>query len=198
MNQLNHIIALNPELEAIKDELHDAWYKRQIFRTDTEARFAVLNDFKFPTNASKYWQAVREQTVHFDELVTLTFSLRRKKIDLQEVEEKLKSAIGFDKDRLLVDKDELLFYIASGEQVAKDRVREIMQWSKIKKEVNTGDFDDKNVNTHQKESLFKSVYNRAAVAPADISAEERLSLQGILHALKDDPVNREFIAKLKG
>jgi len=198
MNQLKHIIALNPELEAIKDELHDAWHKRQIFRTDTEARFAVLNDFKFPTNASKYWQAVREQTVHFDELVTLTFSLRRKKIDLQEVEEKLKSAIGFDKDRLLVDKDELLFYIASGEQVAKDRVREIMQWSKIKKEVNTGDFDDKNVNTHQKESLFKSVYNRAAVAPADISAEERLSLQGMLHALKDEPVNREFVAKLKG
>lgn len=198
MNELNKIIAQNPELEKIKDELNDAWHKRQIFRTDTEARFAVLNDFKFPTNAAKYWQAVREQTTHFDELVTLNFNLRRKEIDLQEVEEKLKSAIGFEKERLLIDKDELLFNIAAGNQVAKDRVREIMQWSQIKKEVNNGTFDDKDVNTHQKESMFKSVVNRAQCAPKDISAEERLSIQGMLHGLSQEEVNKEFVEKLKG
>ena len=45
-------------LEEVKEELNDTWTKRQIFRTETEMRISVLNDVKFPTNASKYWQAV--------------------------------------------------------------------------------------------------------------------------------------------
>lgn len=205
MNQLQQIASILEKeefnkLNEIKKELADAWHKNQIFRTDTEARYAVLNDFKFPTNASKYWQAVREQMVHFNELTSLSFEIRRKKIDLQEVEENLgvSDSIGkpLDEERMIIDRDELLFQIASMERVAKDRVREVMQWSVIKKEVNNGSFDDKNVNTHQKESLFKSVLNRAQVAPKDISAEERLSIDGILHGLKDEPVNKELFEKL--
>ena len=201
MNKLQPIESiLLPEemkqLEAIKEEIADAWHKRQVFRTDTEARYGVLNDFKYPTKAGKYWQAVREQMVHFDELTTLSFNIRRKKIELKEIDEKLKTATGFDQENLEVDRDECLFHIASGEQVAKDRVREVMQWSKIKSEVNDGSFDDKNVNTHQKESLFRQVFNRAQVAPKDISAEERLSIDGLLHGLKDAPENKEFVSKL--
>ena len=205
MNQLQPIESILNEqeftkLNAIKEELNDSWHKRQVFRTDTEARYGVLNDFKFPTNSGKYWQAVREQCVLFDELTTLSFNLRRKKIDLIEIDEKLaeKSVVlnDIDRNRLLVDRDECLFHIASGEQVAKDRVREIMQWSQIKKEVNDGSFDDKNVNTHQKESLFRQVLNRAQVAPKDISAEERLSIDGLLHMLKDEKVNKDFMEKL--
>jgi len=205
MNQLQPIASVLNEkefskLDAIKEELNDSWHKRQIFRTDTEARYAVLNDFKFPTNAGKYWQAVREQCVHFDELTTLSFELRRKKLDLQEIDDKLaeKSVVLTDlaRNRLLVDRDECLFHIASGEQVAKDRVREIMQWSKIKEEVNDGSFDDKDVNTHQKESLFRQVLNRAQVAPKDISAEERLSIDGILNSLQHETVNKDFLEKI--
>lgn len=203
MEQLKPIQNILPteefeKLNAIKDEITDAWHKRQIFRTDTEARYAVLNDFKFPTNASKYWQSVREQMVHFDELVRLSFELRRNRIKLAEVEEELETAQKFQKQRLEVDRDELLFMIKSGEQVAKDRVREVMQWSAIKKEVNDGSFDDKDVNTHQKQSLFESVLNRARVAPKDISAEERLSINGILTMLSKEEVNQAFIKKLKG
>lgn len=201
MNQLKPIQDVLPEeckeLEAIKEELEDAWHKRQIFRTETEARYSVLNDFKFPTNAGKYWQCIREQMVHFDELTMLSFNLRRDEISLRETEEKLKDAVGYEKERLIVDRDELLFKIASGKNVAKDRVREVMQWSKFKKEFNDGSFDDKNVNTHQKESLFRQVFNRKQTAPKDISAEERLSIDGILYGLKDYEPNRKTLEEFE-
>lgn len=201
MNQLQPIQSVLQQedyhqIESIEEELIDSWNKRQVFRTETEARYAVLNDFKFPTKAGKYWQSVREQCVHFDELIRLSFELRRKKIELREIDAKLEKADGFEKEKLEVDRDECLFAIASGDQVAKDRVREIMQWSTIKKEVNDGSFDDKNVNTHQKESLFKQVLNRARVAPKDISAEERLSIDGILNGLAKESVNKELVDKL--
>lgn len=202
MNKLQPIQSVLEEkdlsqLQQIADELSDSWEKNQIFRTDTEARYAVLNDFKFPTKASKYWQSVREQMVHFGELTTLSFDIRRKEIDLRENTEKIALASGFEKERLEVERDEILYHLASGKRVAKDRVREVMQWSQIKKEVNDGSFDDKNVNTHQKETLFKSVLNRAQVAPKDISAEERLSIDGILHMLKDAPENKKLVEQLR-
>lgn len=201
MNQLEHIQPILPQTEyekliAIEQEITDAWNKRQIFRTETEAEYSVLNDYKFPTNASKYWQSVREQMVHFDELVRLSFNLRRKKIDLAECLKDLEQAERYKKERLEIDKDELLFDIKCLELYAKDRVREIMMWSHFKKKYNDGSFDDKNVNTHQKESLFRSVLNRAQLAQ-NVSTEESLSINGILNMLKDEPVNKNFIENIK-
>lgn len=195
MNQLQPIISIlnesdSQQLQQITQELSDAWHKRQIFRTETEARFAVLNDFKFPTKAAKYWQAVKEQTCHLDALTALSFELRRKKLDLLELEEKLLDATGYDRERLLIDKDEALFHIASGHQIAQDRVREIMQWSMIKKEVDDGSFDNQNVNTHQRESLFKVAANHAQASPENLSSEEKLSIKGLLYGLGKEPVNQ--------
>ncbi len=39
-------------------ELQDTWKKKQVFRTETEMRFSVLSDNKYPTRAAKYWQCV--------------------------------------------------------------------------------------------------------------------------------------------
>ena len=36
-------------------ELKDTWMKKQMFRTETEMRFSVLSDNKYPTRAAKYW-----------------------------------------------------------------------------------------------------------------------------------------------
>ena len=47
-------------------ELQDTWMKKQMFRTETEMRFSVLSDNKYPTKAAKYWQSVREQNTHFE------------------------------------------------------------------------------------------------------------------------------------
>lgn len=200
MNDLSPVASILCEnefkkLQEIREELFDGWNKNQIFRTETEARFSVLNDAKFPTKASKYWQSVREQMCHFNELVRLSFEIRKKRIDLREIEEKLESASGYDKERLEVERDEIIYLLANGEIVSKDRVREIMQWSQLKKEVNDGSFDDKNVNTHQSESILRSSLNRLAVAKDKMTAEERLSLCGIIEMLKNDKeLRRENIS----
>ena len=59
------------------DELRDTWTKKQMFRTETEARFSVLQDNRYPTKASKYWQCVREQSSYLDNLMALSFDYRR-------------------------------------------------------------------------------------------------------------------------
>jgi hypothetical protein len=151
---------------SLKDELVDNWHKKQIFRTETEMRVSVLNDAKHPTNASKYWQSVREMSAHFDALMNLSFDLRKntveklrldkKIIDLLENEDENKFDImdaQIDLDRNLYDRSCML-------QVAKDRVRELSLWSTIKKELDDNSFDVENVNTHQAESLHRYFENR--------------------------------------
>ena len=58
---------LEPEdvsiFNGMTEELRDTWTKKQMFRTQTEMEFSVLNDAKYPTNAAKYWQCVREQNL---------------------------------------------------------------------------------------------------------------------------------------
>ena len=76
------------DLVEMKDELKDMWHKKQMFRTETEARMSVLNDGKHPTPASKYWQSIREQSAMFDAIVESGFSYRKDTLKLEEFEEK--------------------------------------------------------------------------------------------------------------
>ena len=73
----------------LQSELDDTWNKKQMFRTETEMRVSVLNDIKFPTSASKYWQAIREQAVMLENLVMLSFEYRRNDVKLRRKKEKL-------------------------------------------------------------------------------------------------------------
>ena len=57
---LNNLLEKN-DLSSFKlmvDELRDTWTKKQMFRTETEARFSVLQENRYPTRASKYCQGV--------------------------------------------------------------------------------------------------------------------------------------------
>ena len=78
----NHLLKILSEDE-VKDfkamgaELKDTWDKKQMFRTETEMRISVLNDLKHPTPAAKYWQAVREQNVFFEQMVFLSFDYNK-------------------------------------------------------------------------------------------------------------------------
>ena len=72
------------------DELRDTWTKKQMFRTETEARFSVLQDNRYPTKASKYWQCVREQSSYLDNLMHLSFDYRRNEAKITWLEKKLK------------------------------------------------------------------------------------------------------------
>ena len=76
---LNNLLE-KEDLSAFKgmvDELRDTWTKKQMFRTETEARFSVLQDNRYPTKAAKYWQCVREQSSYLDNLMALSFDYRR-------------------------------------------------------------------------------------------------------------------------
>ena len=151
---------------SLKDELVDNWHKKQIFRTETEMRVSVLNDAKHPTNASKYWQSVREMSAHFDALMNLSFDLRKNTVEKlrydRQMEEFMEdpNANRFDIMELEIDIDRNLYDRSCMLQVAKDRVRELSLWSTIKKELADGSFDDQNVNTHQAESLHRYFENR--------------------------------------
>jgi hypothetical protein len=75
--------------KAMVGELRDTWTKKQIFRTETEARISVLQDMKYPTKAAKYWQCVREQNVFLENLMSLSFDYRRNDIKIKRLEKKI-------------------------------------------------------------------------------------------------------------
>lgn len=172
---------------ALKDELTDTWQKKQIFRTETEMRVSVLNDAKHPTLASKYWQSVREMSAHFDGMMGLSFELRRNAIKRLKLEREMAEAIEQDDDlrimELEIDLDQNLYSKANMEQVAHDRVRELQTWSKIKEELNDGSFDDKNVNTHQAESLQLTLQNRVKALGPNSSPADVINAAGPLQTL---------------
>ena len=149
---------------ALKEELTDTWTKKQIFRTETEMRISVLNDGKHPTQASKYWQSVREQNAMFEALMGLSFDLRKSNVKRLKLERKLQAAIDSGDDlkqmSIQIDLDENLYGKANMEQTAHDRVRELNTWSQIKSELKDGSFDDENVNSHQAESYKLALTNR--------------------------------------
>ena len=148
----------------LKEELTDTWTKKQIFRTETEMRISVLNDGKHPTQASKYWQSVREQNAMFEALMGLSFDLRKNNVKRLKLERKMQTAINDGDDLkqmgVQIDLDENLYGRANMEQTAHDRVRELNTWSKIKTELKDGSFDDENVNSHQAESYQLALTNR--------------------------------------
>lgn len=165
-------------------ELKDTWVKKQIFRTETEMRISVLSDYKHPNNASKYWQCIREQNVHFENLVALSFDYRKNDIEIKKIQKKLET----EKDELeleliKVELDEKLYAKASMELVAKDRMREINQWSKLKLEFNDGTFDDRNVNTHQSEAYKHILENRAKTLTPGSSQSEVFNVVAQLETL---------------
>ena len=72
------------EFKQLTNELRDTWTKKQVFRTETEMRMSVLQDAKYPTKASKYWQCVREQNVFLENLMSLSFDARRNEVKLKK------------------------------------------------------------------------------------------------------------------
>jgi len=166
-------------------ELKDTWTKKQVFRTETEARISVLQDLNYPTKASKYWQCVREQNVFLENLMTLSFEYRRNDIKIKRLEKKLKD----EKDELKrelwkVDLDEKTFSKASMELVAKDRMREIKMWSKLKIEFDDGTFDTKDVNKHQLESYHQIMKNRVETITSGTSQPEVFNAVGQLKTIE--------------
>ena len=186
------------KFKELTGELRDTWTKKQVFRTETEMRFSVLNDLKYPTKASKYWQCVREQNVYLENLITLSFEYRRNDAKAKQLEKKLdKETDDYKRELYKIDLDEKQFMRAGMELTAKDRMREIRLWSKIKKEVNDGSFDTENVNTHQLDSYHKIMINKKDTLTSGSSQPEVFNVMGQLHSIERIKKERGQLASEK-
>ena len=174
------------EFKKMVPELQDTWVKKQMFRTETEMRFSVLSDNKYGTNAAKYWQSVREQNSHFENLMHLSFDYRKNDVEIEKLEHKMidPNEDKFEKKLAKIELEEKLYGRACMELVAKARMREISTWSKLKKEFDDGKFDKQDVNTHQAESYTHQFEQKKLTLTPGSSQPEVFNVLGQLETLK--------------
>ena len=197
---LNNLLDPNDvqEFKELTNELRDTWTKKQVFRTETEMRMSVLQDAKYPTKASKYWQCVREQNVFLENLMSLSFDARRNEVKLKRLEEKLlKEEDPLKRELLQIDIDEKTYSVANMQLVARDRMREIKLWSVLKKEFNDGSFDDKDVNSHQLDSYHLIMKNKAETLTSGSSQPEVFNVLGQLQTIERVKKSGEMIYNKK-
>ena len=166
-------------------ELQDTWMKKQMFRTETEMRFSVLSDNKYPTKAAKYWQSVREQNTHFENLVHLSFDARKNEVEIKKLQRDIKK----EKDPLEVELkqielEEKIYGKAQMELVAKHRMREVATWSKLKKEFDDDNFDKKDVNSHQAHSYMLRLQHQKNTITPGTSQPEVFNVLGQIDTLE--------------
>ena len=173
------------EFKKLIPELQDTWHKKQMFRTETEMRFSVLSDNKYPTKAAKYWQSVREQNTHFENLVHLSFDARKNEVEIKKLQRDIKK----EKDELeielkQIELEEKLYSKAQMELVAKHRMREVATWSKLKKEFDDDNFDKQDVNTHQAHSYMLRLQHQKNTITPGTSQPEVFNVLGQLKTLE--------------
>jgi hypothetical protein len=177
-------------------ELRDTWGKKQMFRTETEMRFSVLSDNKYPNNAAKYWQSVREQNTHFENLMNLSFEYRKNAVEIKKLEKKIKAEKDtLEKELLQIELEEKIYGKAGMELVAKHRMREVATWSKLKKEFNDNNFDKEDVNSHQAESYKIQLQERAKTITPGTSQAEVFNIMGQVDTLNRVMASGELLTK---
>ena len=194
---------LDPEdvsvFKEMTGELRDTWTKKQMFRTQTEMEFSVLNDAKYPTNAAKYWQCVREQNVFLENLMSLSFDYRKNDVHIKRLQKKVAEEEDELKRELAqIDLDQKVYSRASMQLTARDRMREIKLWSAYKTKYDDGKFDTKDVNTHQLESYHLVMKNKAETLTQGSSQPEVFNVLGQLQSIeriKEDHVQIEATKK---
>ena len=197
---LNNLLDPNDvkEFKEMTEELRDTWTKKQVFRTETEMRMSVLQDAKYPTKASKYWQCVREQNVFLENLMSLSFDARRNEVKLKRLQEKLKTEEDPLKRELLqIDIDEKTYSVANMQLVARDRMREIKLWSTLKKEFDDGSFNTQDVNRHQLDSYHLIMKNKAETLTSGSSQPEVFNVLGQLQTIERVKKSGEMIYNKK-
>ena len=197
---LNNLLS-QEDLSSFKgmvDELRDTWTKKQMFRTETEARFSVLQDNRYPTKAAKYWQCVREQNVFLENLMSLSFDCRRQEAKIKWLEKKIETEKDeYKLTKYQIDLDESRYGLANMQLVAKDRMREIKLWSTLKKEFDDGTFDTKDVNRHQLDSYHLIMKNKAETLTSGSSQPEVFNVLGQLKSIERVKKSGEMIYNKK-
>ena len=184
---LNNLLEIEElkDLKEMTSELKDTWTKKQMFRTETEARFSVLQDNRYTTPAAKYWQCVREQATYVDNLMILSFEYRRNQAKINKLEEQIETEKDkHEKVNFEIDLDECRFSKASMERQAHHRMREIKMWSKLKKEFDDGSFNTEDVNQHQLESYGRQYAIKAKNLTENSDEADKFNVLGQLESLQ--------------
>ena len=161
----NTDILSDTDLKKISDlspVLSDIDKKNPMFRSRNQMEVSVLNPVAFPDESAKYWQCVREQHMMFQTLVDTSFqyekicaNLELAQIDLEEIpHDKRYNARSMLKKAEI---KQLQFALHNYRKTAKDRVREILEWERLKlKQIEKEpSIDTQNPNTDQLESMKK-------------------------------------------
>ena len=170
-------------LKTMSSELIDTYTKAQIFRTRTEMEVSVLNEIDFPTPQSKYWQAVREQNMMFTEVVGLSYEYRKNLLQIEKLKRKLLTeADDINRELLLLEIEKRMFSSKNQERVAKDRIRELRDWSEIKEREskNMTINEQSDAGVHQLVSYTKRWIKQSLVQGNNGSPGERKNLLGQL------------------
>ena len=146
----------------LSEELQRVFEVRQIWRTETEIRYSVLDDVNFPTLPAKYFQCLREQNVFWENLVTLSCNYQKLQGELDLLEIEYDEIKGNNKksnaQRKIKDAEikQMQFGLMNMRLQSHDRVREIKIWEQVKNELTAKeDFDINDVNKHQIKSYAK-------------------------------------------
>ena len=173
------------QFRKLSPELKDTWVKKQMFRTETEMRISVLNDGRHPTKAAKYWQCVREQNVFFESLIDLSFDGRENDIEIKKIKKELEEETDeLEYNLKKINLDRKYYRRANLELTAKDRMREIEHWSRLKKEFDDGSFDTRNVNTHQAKSLSGFLQNRKDNLNTESASDDVFNVMSQLNTIE--------------
>jgi hypothetical protein len=171
--------ALSIRVQELLPELLHNIETQVTWRTETEIRCSVLNDANHPDNAAKYHQCKLEQMVFFEQLLHLSFEYRKLQQDIsiieaniEELDDKLskpnKPHFPFEalkpyevkkytaeREKLKIDLENQAYAVHSMQKQAKERMREIEIWSKLKAEFDDGSFDKDNKDTNQLLSMTR-------------------------------------------
>tara|TARA_Y100000310_G_C20468758_1_gene708945 strand:- start:167 stop:808 length:642 start_codon:yes stop_codon:yes gene_type:complete len=148
------------EISGLRNELQNTYRKKQLWRSEVEILISVLNDVRFPTNSSKYWQSCREQGMFFHELINTSCRYEKAlgELELLEIElNEIDNATRKGRAQARIKNAEIIekrFAIIDLKIQAKDRVREIKIWHNVKAKLISDDpsIDTESYETHQLES----------------------------------------------
>ena len=151
---------LTPEniqaIQTVTKSVEAGFKRRQRFRPRFLMETAVLNDMKFPTPDSKFWQCTVERDTHFRNLVMLSFDYREKLADIEILEEELTNRNPVSGGRVIkmqvqIERERMLLVYMKKE--AEERVREIMNWSEIMDKLEPDlKYDPEDIEAHMPEA----------------------------------------------
>ena len=176
------------DLGALKDvqrEIVETLDSMQMFRTRTEMEISILNDTKFPTPASKYWQALREQGVMAQELIQLSFEYRKKVVEIKILEKKYEEEQDdLEQELLKIEIEKEKYMLSNQERQAGARLREILDWSKIKSRemAKMTSVETEHAEQHQLISYTKRWIQQSILMGNNGSPAERQNLLGQLRS----------------